>query len=260
MSVVQKFTELNSPYIASIVQERTVNGIIANILNAEHDGADAFMVDLSRLSRDARNKESLYRIFHTSCKPMMPLLYRGVYMLPTEYSDEDRVKEMMACIDAGASAIDVMGDIFDPSPHELTSDPNAIEKQKELIAAIHDKKAEVLMSSHTTDIMCAEEILEHLKQQEERGADIAKIIVGCNTEDDLLESFRTTLLLKKEMNIPFVHLCNGRLGRLQRWFAPMLGSCLNFAVERYNEDSFGSQPTVLSARRVLNEMLWHAEL
>lgn len=251
------FLAQQRPFVAAIVQERSVDAAIANILNSEHVGATGFMVDLTFLPDEERSAENLHRIFHATGRPVMPLFYRTQHMAAERFSDEARVEEMMRCLDAGAAAIDVMGDLFAPSPRELARDAQAVARQRELIDRIHARGAEVLISSHMPEALSAEEVLEHLSRQAERGADIAKIIVGCNTEEELLESVRTTILLKKEMQIPFIHLCNGKLGRLQRFIAPMLGSMLTFGVERFNPQSLGAQPTIASARSVLHEMMWH---
>lgn len=251
------FLTQKRPYVAAIVQEKGVEATIANILNSEHDGAEGFMVDLSYLTREERSSENLQRVFHSTGRPIMPLLYRTQYMGPEYCSDEERAEEMLLTLEMGATAIDVMGDLFCPDKRELTKEESAIARQKELISRIHEKGGEVLISSHMPDVLTAEEVLEHLMCQADRGADIAKIIVGCNTEEDLLESIRTTILLKKEMKIPFIHLCNGKLGRLQRFIAPMLGSMLTFGIERFNPQSLGAQPTIASAKAVLHEMTWH---
>jgi len=70
----------------------------------------------------------------------------------------------------------------------------------------------------------------------------------------LLEAFRTTVLLKQKLNTPFVHLCTGRYGRLQRHVAPTLGAALTFGMR--SDSSMGQcpQPLVSTARGVLNEL------
>jgi len=134
-----------------------------------------------------------------------------------------------------------------------TRDECAIEKQKRLIGRIHAMGAEVLMSSHAqTEAIPAEGVLEHLLDFTSRGADIAKIVVRADDEDELLEAFRTTVLLKKELHAPFVHLCTGKYARLQRYVAPTLGAELTFGVRGYS----GPQPVVRTARQVLNELNW----
>ena len=113
------------------------------------------------------------------------------------------------------------------------------------------------MSSHApSEFLRGEETLEHLSDFVARGADIAKIVVRADSEDELIEALRTTVLLKRELKAPFVHLCCGRYGRLQRYVAPSLGAALTFGMESTVQ---GPQPLVSSARGVLHELNWHME-
>lgn len=251
-----KFREIPRPYVAAIVQERSIEASVANIMNSEHDGAAGFMVDLSYLKPTDRSAESMNRLFGSTKKPIMPLLYKSGYMADASYTDEDRANEMLRLTENGIVSFDVPGYLFEKdAKRELAQSEKAVEKQKELIGQLHEKGAEVLISSHMAEVLSGEEVLAHLREQQRRGADIAKIITLCNTEEQLLESIRTLILLKREMEIPYIFLCNGALGRLQRWYAPVLGSMLTFGVNRYNEISQGVQPTVSAAREILREML-----
>jgi 3-dehydroquinate dehydratase len=115
--------------------------------------------------------------------------------------------------------------------------------------------AEVLMSSHAqTEALTAEETLEHFQDFVSRGVDIPKIVLRAETKAELLEAFRTTVLLKETLGKPFVHLCSGAYGRLQRLVAPSLGACLTFGVRNPGQ---GPQPFVTTGRTVLDALNWH---
>jgi len=250
------FLRLQAPYLAAIVAEATPEQTIASILNGEHAGAEAFAVDLSLWERGALTREVLARVFHCTGRPTMPLCYRSRHLSAEEMDDGARAELMLLTIDAGAAACDIMGDMYAPAPRERTRDERAIGKQKRLIERMHAKGAEVLMSSHAqNEFIPAEDVLEHLLDFRSRGADIAKIVVRADDEEELLEAFRTTVLLKRELKAPFVHLCSGKYGRLQRYVAPMLGAQLTFGVCGYSEH--GVQPVVGAARHVLDELNWH---
>ena len=250
------FLQLDAPYLAAIIGDATPEQTIAGILNAEHEGAEAFMVDLASWEPGNLTRDTLARVFHCTGRPMMPLCYRSRNLSAEKMDDDARADLMLLTIDAGAAACDVMGDIYDPAPRERTRDKGAIEKQKRLIDRIHAAGGEVLMSSHAqSEFIPAEGVLEHLRDFVSRGVDIAKIVVRANSEDELLEAFRTTVLLKKELQAPFVHVCSGKYGRLQRYVAPSLGAELTFAVRGFSEHAV--QPIVGAARRVLNELNWH---
>ena len=250
------FRDLKSPFIAGIIEQETIKASMADILNSEHDGAEAFMVNVSYLSDEDRTIENLRQIFNATSRPVMPLVYR-VGSLSSK-SDEELVQEIWKCIEAGAKSIDVMGDLFDRDPvRQLTRSEDAILRQKAFIEKLHKKGVEVLVSSHATVEMTGEEALEHMQSQKDRGADITKLVSRVNSEDSLVENVRTLVMLKKNMEVPFIFVGKGCYGRLQRYFAPVLGSMLSFAVSKYTPISMWEQPTICAARMVLDEMTWH---
>jgi 3-dehydroquinate dehydratase len=251
------FLQLRSPYLAAIINETTPEQTIAGILTCEHDGAEAFVVDLAGWEPARLTLGELARVFRCTGRPMMPLFYRSRNLTADKVSDDERAELMLRAVDAGAAACDVMGDMFDPSPRERTRDRKAIEAQKRLIDRIHANGAEVLMSSHAqSEFLSAEEVLDHLSDFVSRGVDIAKIVVRADSGDELVEACRTTVLLKKELGAPFVHLCCGKYGRLQRYIAPSLGAALTFGLRDAVQ---GPQPLVRTARGVLNELNWHVD-
>lgn len=251
------FLQLRQPYLAAIIIEPTPDLTINSILTCEHDGAEAFVVDLAGWDRAKLTLGEMTRVFHCTGRPMMPLFYRSRNLAADQIDDDARAELMILAVEAGAAACDIMGDMYNPSPRERTLDKAAIEKQKRLIERIHAMGAEVLMSSHATnDAPSAEETLEHLSDFVARGVDIPKIVLRAETKAELLEAFRTTVLLKQELKVPFVHLCSGRYGRLQRYVAPSLGATLTFGVRNPGQ---GPQPFVSAARDVLDELNWHLD-
>ena len=249
------FLQLREPYLAAIIIESTPDQTIHSILTCEHEGTEAFVVDFAGWERDKLTLGELRKVFRCTGRPMMPLFYRSRNLAADRIDDEARAELMLLAVEAGAAACDVMGDMFDPSPRERTLKKEAIGKQKRLIERIHAMGAEVLMSSHVqNEAPPAEAVLEHLRDFVDRGADIPKIVLRADSKEELLESFRTTVLLKRELKAPFVHLCSGKYGRLQRYVAPSLGAALTFGVRNPGQ---GPQPFVSAARFVLNELNWH---
>ncbi|MEN6643299.1 MAG: type I 3-dehydroquinate dehydratase [Armatimonadia bacterium] len=249
------FLGLQSPYLAAIIEGAAPEAAIAAILKCEHDGAEAFAVNLAAWEHDKLTLEELSRVFHCTGRPMMPLCYRSGNLAADKVDDDTRAELLLLAVEAGAAACDIMGDMYDPAPRERTRDRQAIEKQKRLIDRVHAQGAEVLMSSHApNEFLTGEEVLEHLSDFVSRGADIPKIVVRADSDDEVIEAFRTTVLLKRELKVPFVHLCCGKYGRLQRYVAPSLGAALTFGVQSSVQ---GPQPLVGSARGLLNELNWH---
>ena len=250
------FVSLPKPFIAAVITENDPDSFIATMRNAEYDGADAFDIHLRSLERQYHTINDLTRIIQCTDKPTLMINYRGDSKWEGQRTDEERVESHLLAVRAGASACDIMGDMFDPSPMELTRKPQAIDRQKKLIDKIHSQGAEVIMSSHTWVAMTTEQVLEHLKELESRGADMVKVAAAVNSEEELLEAFRTTVALKREMKVPFIHICMGQHGKLHRFVGPMLGSALIFCVQQYTPKGHKEQPLVRAARAVLDNLDW----
>jgi 3-dehydroquinate dehydratase len=149
--------------------------------------------------------------------------------------------------------------IASASPREITHDKEAVDKQKRLIDLIHGKGAEVVISSHMNEALSPEQVLEHLQAFELRGADVVKIVTAINTEEEFSEAVRATMLLRRELKTPFIHLCNGTFGRLHRFLGPALGVSIVFAVHRYESRNPMTQPTIQAMKTVFENLHWHID-
>lgn len=250
------FANLPKPFIASVITESDPDSCIAAIRNSEYDGAHAFDLHLRSLEQQYHNTHDLGRIIKSTSRPMLMINYRSNEHWAGQASDEDRVESHLMAVKAGASACDIMGDMYDPSPLEISYKPEAIDKQKRLIDKIHKMGSEVLMSSHTWVSMNTEQTIEHMKALESRGADMVKIANAVDSEEELLEAFRTTVELKKELNVPFVHICMGEFGKIHRFVGPLLGSSLIFCVQQYTQRGHKEQPLVRAAKAVFDNLDW----
>lgn len=255
-----KVSFLNQPFpiVTAIMGGQTPAELIAESRNAEFDGARGIVIDLADFKPGFRVRDAFKSVVDAVNLPFMFYFYRNDRH--QNLDDDARQKVLLAAAEAGASIIDVMGDLYDPSPLELTHNPDAIDKQKRLIDAIHAKGADVVMSSHMpTTPRSAEQVLEHLFAQKSRGADVMKIVTGVDTEDELAEAFRTTMILKRELGAPFIHLCNGKFSRPHRFMGPALGVSISFAVTRYEPHYGMHQPTIRSMKTVLENLHWNIE-
>ena len=240
--------------ITLLCAPQTINEAVGLARAAEMDGADGVAVELQRMPLEQRTPENFRQLIHCVPLPFMFIDYRSDSFLKGD--DDARQKYLLLAAQAGAEVIDVMGDLYDPSPFELTHKPAAIRKQKNLISRIHKLGAKVIMSSHMTAQRSAEEVLEHLKEQSSRGADIVKIVVGMDTEEAMLEGVRTLLLLHKELEKPFVFLGGGKYGRFIRYVGPRLRAAIEFAVHDYLPGVSYNQPTIRSFRGVMENFRW----
>lgn len=267
-----RFTELPRPFICGSLREPTVADTVATIQNSVQHGATAFSLHLSRLEPQERTHENLSRIFACTDAPILSLNYRN----DRPKSDEERVGEQLDAVRAGAAAVDIPGDTFDPHPadwfaaeagrvfdgrpREVAADASARRRQQELIAEVHDLGAEVMLSAHVRMPLGAEVVLEAVEDFAARGADMAKVVTLCLSDEDVVEAVRTMLLLRERVALPYQFQCHGERGKLTRMLSPMLGSMLVFANDHYTTRSLSAQPLIESMRAVFENTRWVAPL
>ena len=134
-----------------------------------------------------------------------------------------------------------MVDYFDPSEGEMTFNEAAVKKQTELIAELHSRGAEVIMSSHVLKFTPAERVLEIALEHRRRGADICKIVTGASNMAEQIENLRIINLLKEKLEIPFLFLSSGEC-RLMRRIGGELGCCMYLCVHEYDGLATKTQP------------------
>ena len=242
--------------ITALLKAETIDSFIHQAQDAEFSGADAIAAELCLLPPEQRTRDNFKAMMEVVRLPFLFCVDRNDLWFKD--NDDARQTGLLAAAEAGAEVIDVMGDLYDPSPRELTRNAQAIQRQKKLIDEIHDRGAKVIISSHTPDAMTAEEVLEHVQIQADHGADMVKIVTGIHTQEQLLEAIRTTMLLNAGMPLPFVHLGTGQFSRLHRYLGMKLGVAVTFAVADYHFPlATFSQPTVNSLKNVQENLHWH---
>jgi 3-dehydroquinate dehydratase len=254
----RKFLRPGGPTIAAIMDGQTPAELIAQARGAEFDGADAVAVSLFELKPEFRNPQSFAGIVNAVPLPFMFYFYRKDFWNVAS-TDESRQEVLLAAAEGGAAIIDVMGDLYDPSPRENTSSPEAVERQMRLIDQIHARGAQVVISSHVSEALTADEVLAQLQAFERRGPDLVKIVTVINTEAEFLEAVKTTMLLRRELKLPFIHLCNGAFGRMHRFLGLTLGVAATFAVHQYGARNPMTQPTLRAMKAVLENCRWHID-
>ena len=120
--------------ISALFERATVDEYIETCLKASLDGADGMAIGLGSLKPEFRTRDNLEKIFSCVPRPFYVYFYRRDNWIPeNSRDDEARQKILLIAADAGAAMIDVMGDLYDPSPMEITRKPAAVRKQKKLI-------------------------------------------------------------------------------------------------------------------------------
>ena len=266
----QKLSQIHAPAIAGVIRERNVRGAIAEIKNCTYDGAD--MIDLHMSCLEKTDVESLRSIISSTKLPVLALNYNNTYEWADAGFDEEACAEsFLRAVEAGAAGVDIQGYTFDlPSkkgfcgedkysftkgnPKEIVTDENIISKQCELIEKVHAMGAEVLLSCHPGIPMNSEQVVELALFLEKRNPDIIKIVTRADDEDDLAESIRTMLMLKKEVKTPIAYHAGGKAGTASRIINPLLGGQIAFCVDRYNEGSTMEQIDLRTAMAIVTNM------
>lgn len=219
------------------------------IRRAVRNGADAVGFQMHALEKEYRTRETISSIIAAAGeKPVYLTNYRGRF---NQGMDDDEICcELLFGLDCGATLIDVMGDVFDPSPEELTASEAAIAKQMKLIDTIHSRGGEVLMSSHIKEFRSAERVLEIALEHERRGADIAKIVTGSATEEEGIKNLDICRLLKQELKIPFLFLSSGEHSKLHRTVGPALGVNMWLCFSEYDETTYDGPPLISDVIRI----------
>ena len=236
-----------------MIQARTPKRVNELIKKGIADGADAFAIQIDQLEKEYRTQD-IYKKFlsEMSGKPLYATNYRT--NLNVGKSDEELAADILFSAKCGINLIDVMGDLFCPSKNEIALTPEADKKQRELIKQIHSYGSNVLMSSHTYCYLPPDEVLKIAKLQEERGADIIKIVTAAETEEELYTNFEITARLKRELSKPFLFLCVGKYCKKHRLVAPLMTNGMFLCVVEHDEFSTQAQPLLTEAKQIVNSV------
>ena len=255
------FAHAPSPLVIGVIRERTADDCIAAIRQNEYAGADAYDLHLSVLDEEFRNEESIRKILQCTALPVLALNYNQNYARETyEAAEDDRIGLLRLSAGAGVSAVDMQGYSFSPEvkfafakeyaadlpfaakcPNEVALAPEAVARQVAFIDEMHQRGVEVLISCHTGVYLNTEETLALARLFEARGADVIKLVMPCDTDEQLAEQFTTLLTLKNEIACTVHMHCSGSKGAITRVVNPMLGAHLSFCVERYGINQVSDQ-------------------
>ena len=235
------FLEYEKPLLTAMIQCATPEECIQKIKASIAGGADALGVQLCKLEIPYRTPENIRKIFE-ACdgKPIYVTSYP--HGASVNFTDEQCAELLLLALDCGGTLFDVRGDMFDKSPYyELTENPEAIQKQKELIDKIHRRGGEVLMSSHTFKDLSIEENLRIAKAHEERGADVIKIVNRIGNKDSIPTQIASIQKIMQRTNKKLLFLVSGE-GRVIRYIGPNFGVCMYLCVSEHGEMDTPEQP------------------
>lgn len=212
------------PPLALLFCPSTEEIAVETIKRGIDEGAEAFCIQTESLLPEYRRPTSYERIF--AAADDLPIYVTNYRHHSNEgLSEEALAEELLTLAGCGATLCDVMGDMFCPTVGEMTTDPSAVEKQRRLIERLHEKGAEVLMSSHVLRYIPQEEVVRLALLQQERGTDIVKIVTGADCMEQQIDNLRTTTVLKDTLRTPFLFLSGGCCTAHRR-IGAMLGCCM----------------------------------
>ncbi len=244
------FLNNDRPLLCVMVQDATADAMIDTINNALYEGAEAFGIQLEWLDKEFRTEEHLRSIF-SACRglPIYITSYRKGRGIMT---DEECKELLLLGARCGATLCDVMGDMYDPVPNEITFDEIAVEKQKALIKEIHALGCEALMSTHLHGLYEKEDVYKYAKAQRERGVDVVKIVNFARTEEELIKNIEICAGLKCEIDCEYLYLANGEYCRLLRQIGGKLGCCMYLCVVRYG-GVYSKEQTLLRSQKSIRD-------
>ena len=267
---MHRLSSLEAPALAGVIREKSVRGAIAEIKNCMYDGAD--MIDLHMSCLEESDVENLRKIIQSTRLPVLALNYNNTYeWKDAGLSEEERIDSFLRAAKAGAAGVDIQGYTYDitsksgyvgkkqysftkGNPKEIVTDETIISKQCELFERVHSMGAEVLLSCHPGIPMSCEQVVELALYLENRKPDLIKIVTRADDQNDLLESIKTMMTLKKEIETPISYHVNGPTGSLSRILNPVLGGQIAFCVDHYNEGSTMEQIDLRMAKNVVENI------
>ena len=267
----KSIANLPAPAYAGVIRETTTRAAIAQIKNCQYNGAT--LIDLHMSCLLDSSVQELEKIIKSTSLPLLALNYNNTYLWEKAgLSEQERVDSFLRAIDAGAAGIDMQAYTFDAfsktgfhgedkysftkgCPKEVVTDEAIIYQQRQLIDQVHNAGAEVLLSCHPGIPMTAEQVVDLALYLEKREPNVIKIVTRAETEDDLLESFRAMVALKREVKTPVSYHAAGKAGMLPRLVNPVLGSHIAFCVDRFSPSSTLEQVDLQSARQIIDNMI-----
>lgn len=245
------FLNFEKPILTCMVQANNPNRIKTLIDASLPEGAEAFGMQICKLKKEYRTAEIYKQLFAYSSLPVYVTNYR--HSENQGKTDDELAEESLELAECGATLIDLMSDYFDRTEGEFTTDKVAVQKQKDLIEKLHERGAEVLMSTHILRFTPAERVLEIALAHEARGADICKIVTGASTMAEQIENLRIINLLKEKLSIPFLFLSGGEC-HIMRRIGGALGCCMYLCVHEYDEYATSTQPLLSDMVKIRKQM------
>ncbi len=232
---MRAFLNPAAPTVTTMLKARRLDALKTEIAEARSEDTQALGMDIATLPRELKGREFFEKFLAlTGDFPLYFCNYRRTNS-DKSLTDETLAEQLLMLLELSEPTrrdviIDVAGNLYDPSPIEISCDETVIARQKALLNEIHARGGLALMSSHMFKFMKPEEVLELARAHKSRGADVSKIVTDANTPEELYANMEASLLLRRELGIPSLFLCNGESNRAHRLLSPILGSSMALCV------------------------------
>lgn len=237
------------PTLTAMIKSSDTEHILVEIDKILEQGTDAFGFQIDMLKPEERCEKTYKTIFNAmKGKPCYVTNYYRGNRVP--HTDEELTDELCRAVSCGGVLMDIPGDSFDRVNGEFTENPEAIEKQIKVIERIKALGGEVLMSSHVLKYIDCEDVIKIAVGHKERGVNVSKIVTEANSDTELLNNLRTSIVLKEQLGIPSLFLCNGTHCAKHRILGPSIGSDMFLVIEN-SLDGICPQPTIKKAKEIL---------
>jgi len=268
---------LRRPFVVGVVYDDDVRAAAETVRRGTRDGADAFELNLPRLGCPdaealATVVEATDRPVYTSCRraPFTDVYGPSAHR-PRPMAEEARMAAQLAALRYGSAGIDMELDTFDPHPapppgtpemdaavraggppREVTEDPRAVRRQRDLIAEVHAAGAEVVLSCHTACALGDAEAERLGVLMAGRGGDLLKIVAAARDSEDTLALLRATVRMAARLSVPFTLMPVGAGAHRSRFVLPLLGAAWAFGQVSHGPGGFRQMPLVRELRAVFD--------
>ena len=252
------FFKENRPVVTTMLHSAEYDEIVSEIKKTLDFGTDAFGLQLETIKDSDKTDEKLMSVFKAmDGKPAYVTYYR-TGEANCNIGDDKLADELVRAFKCGGKLIDVPGGMFADErltfwdyDYQFSEDENIIKKQRELIDKLHSMGASVLMSTHIKRFADMEEVLKIALSQQNRGADIAKVVTGAESRSELMQNICISAELSKESYSPALFLCCGEYCRTHRIIGPMISGGMYLCVAEHDELATPAQPLLEDAKKAI---------
>lgn len=224
----KSFLACKKPLLTVMLKQTTEKGVFDEVKKALIHGADAFGLQSEQAPIFHQEDALMHLLNAIEDKPLYITNYK--HHINEDVSYEEIAEKLLWFADRSITLCDVMGDFYCKDKEELTFEPDAVKKQINLIDKIHQKGAEVIMSSHINKFKTADEVLAVALEHQRRGADISKIVTAGDSNEEEIENLRITNYVSQKLDIPLLYLSGGTHCKIHRNIGILLGSCMSLCV------------------------------